>query len=340
MSFITSVREFIFLIFSSLSNNQVIIYGGDHMNNNSSFTIEEVSQLLKISKLTVYDLIKKGDLLAYRVGRQMRVDELELERYKSRNRTGVVHEEISFSEESKDSKNSNKKQVVISGQDMVLDMLSKYIEKHSSFVPLRSYNGSLNSLVSMYNGECDVVSVHLFDGDTGKYNLPYVKRVLVSHPFILINLVCREAGIYVKQGNPLGLTGWKDLAQSKVTIVNREKGSGARVLLDEQLRINGISTDSLRGYEKELTSHFSVASAVASGQADVGVGIENIAKMVNVDFIPLIKEQYDLVILKTNENAELRKVIMEAVCSVDYRSQLEQISGYDLDLTGKIIYES
>jgi len=310
------------------------------MNNNSSFTIEEVSQLLKISKLTVYDLIKKEDLVAFRVGRQMRVDQQELERYKSKNRTSTVHEENYFSVEYKESKNSNKKQVVISGQDIVLDMLSKYIEKHTSLTPLRSYNGSLNSLVSMYNGECDVVSVHLYDGDTGEYNLPYVKRVLVSHPFILINLVCRTAGIYVKQGNPLNIIGWRDLAHSKVTIVNREKGSGARVLLDEQLRINGISTDSLNGYEKELTSHFSVASAVASGQADAGVGIENVAKMVNVDFIPLIKEQYDLVILKTKENQELHKVIMESVSSSEFLSQLEQLNGYDLSFTGKVIYES
>ena len=130
------------------------------------------------------------------------------------------------------------------------------------------------------------------------------------------------------------------MAQSEVTIVNREKGSGARVLLDEQLRINGISTDSLKGYEKELTSHFSVASAVASGQADAGVGIENVAKMVNVDFIPLVKEQYDLVILKTKENLELHKVIMESVCSSEFLSQLEQLNGYDLSFTGKVIYES
>ena len=307
------------------------------MNNNSTYTIEEVSQLLKISKLTVYDLIKKEDLVAFRVGRQMRVDQQELERYKSKNRTGTTHEENDFLGEYKE---STKKQVVISGQDIVLDILSKYMEEHTSLTPLRAYNGSLNSLVSMYNGECDVVSVHLYDGDTGVYNLPYVKRVLVSHPFILINLVCRTAGIYVKQGNPLNIIGWRDLAQSKVKIVNREKGSGARVLLDEQLRINGISTDSLNGYEKELTSHFSVASAVASGQADAGVGIENVAKMVNVDFIPLIKEQYDLVILKSKENQELHKLIMESVNSNEFLSQLEQLNGYDLSITGKVIYES
>ena len=310
------------------------------MDNNASFTIEEVSQLLRVSKLTVYDLIKKGELVAYRVGRQMRVEEQDLERYKSKNKTNIMPDEQSFSAENKEPKNINLKQVVISGQDIVLDMLSKYIEKHTSLTPLRSYNGSLNSLISMYNGECDVVSVHLYDGETEQYNLPYVKRILVSQPFIMINLICRNAGIYVQEGNPHNIKDWGDLANPKISIVNREKGSGARVLLDEQLRINGISTDLLKGYKNELTSHFSIASAVASGQADVGVGIESVAKMVNVDFIPLIKEHYDLVILKTKENVELVKVIKDAVTSSEYRSQLEQLNGYDLKMTGKVIYES
>ena len=122
--------------------------------------------------------------------------------------------------------------------------------------------------------------------------------------------------------------------------MNREKGSGARGLLDEQLRINRISPDLIKGYKNELTSHISIASVLANGQADAGVGIENVAKMVNVDFIPLIKEHYDLVILKTKENVELVKVIKDAVTSSEYRSQLEQLNGYDLKMTGKVIYES
>lgn len=309
------------------------------MNNTSSYTIDEVAQLLRISKLTVYDLIKKGELPAYRVGRQMRVDHQDLEKYKSYNKIGAQSQDNPVLEAAKPEKN-RENQIIISGQDIVLDMLSKYIGNHMNLTPLRLYDGSLNSLISMYYGECDVVSLHLFDGETGEYNLPYVRRVLVSQPFILMNLVCRNAGIYVQKGNPLNIQGWKDLSNPKITIVNREKGSGARVLLDEQLRINGIRTDSIKGYEKELTSHFSIASAVASGQADAGVGIENAAKMVNVDFIPLIREQYDLVVLKTKENYELHKVVQNAVRSAEYRSQLEHLNGYDLSLSGKVIYES
>jgi putative molybdopterin biosynthesis protein len=310
------------------------------MDENVSYTIEEIAKILRVSKLTVYDLVKKNELPTYRVGRQMRVDQQDLERYKSKTKTGISHQDVNASKMHTDLEINPQNQIIISGQDVVLDMLSKYIETHSSFIPLRLYTGSLNSLISMYNGECDVVSVHLYDADSGEYNLPYVKRILVSQPFILVNLVCRNAGIYVRQGNPHQIKSWGDLVHAGITFVNREKGSGARILLDEQLRLNGIRTDKLIGYDKELTSHFSVASAVASGQADAGVGIENVTKMVDVDFVPLMKERYDLVVLKTKQNQSLVEIVKEAVGSPEYRSQLEQLYGYDLELTGKILFES
>src|SRR5699024_4630284 len=128
------------------------------MSEHSTYTIEEVAQLLRVSKLTVYDLIKKEELVAYRVGRQMRVDEKELERYKIKNATSDLFGDNEASTEDPETL-ANHKQVVISGQDVVLDMLSKYIEKHTNFTPLRSYHGSLNSLISMYQGDGDVVSV-------------------------------------------------------------------------------------------------------------------------------------------------------------------------------------
>lgn len=304
---------------------------------NESFTIEEVANLLKISKLTVYDLIKKEELVAYRVGRQMRVEQLELERYKQRNRTVHVQEEPKSIKQAIESKNHQ--QVVISGQDLVLDMLSKQIEAHTKFTPLRAFNGSLNSLIAMYNGECDLVSVHLYDAETGTYNLPYVKRILVNHPFLLIHLVCRTAGIYVQKGNPLNITGWEDLAKENVAIVNREKGAGIRVLLDEQLRRKNIKPSAIKGYLHEETSHLAVASAVASGRADAGIGIENVAQMVNVDFIPMIQEQYDLVVLKTEENLHLVEKVKAIIASEAFRSELSEMNGYDLKRIGEVIYE-
>ncbi|WHY77508.1 helix-turn-helix transcriptional regulator [Neobacillus sp. WH10] len=310
------------------------------MSKEISYTIEEVSQLLKVSKLTIYDLIKKGELPVFRVGRQMRMDAEDLDRYiKKQKSAPMPSSSVSVAEprrtEPKESHN-----IVISGQDIVLDILGKHIEKGSTYKTLRSYSGSLNSLISLYNGECDIVSLHMFDGDTGEYNLPYVKRILTGYPYILLNLVSRKAGLYVQKGNPLNITSWTDLIKPHITLINREKGSGARILLDEQLRIHNISSKTINGYEHEETNHLSVASAVLTGKADVGVGIEKPAKMIGIDFIPLITERYDLVMLKTPENETLIRIVKEILSSSLFQTEISSLGDYDQTKTGSIIYET
>ncbi|WP_419881344.1 substrate-binding domain-containing protein [Peribacillus sp. B-H-3] len=310
------------------------------MSKELSYTIEEVSQFLKVSKLTLYDLVKKGEMPVFRVGRQMRIDAKDLDNYINNHKTiqEPSHKNPVNDLRQDGTKDSHK--IVISGQDLVLDMLGKHIEKNSSFKSFRSFTGSLNSLISMYNGEGDIVSLHLFDGDTGEYNLPYIKKILVSTPFILINLLSRKAGLYVKKGNPLSLTSWVDLNRDDVKIINREKGSGARILLDEQLRINKIPFSNIKGYEHEETSHLSIASAVSSGIADVGVGIEKAAKIAGIDFIPLITEQYDLVILKTPKTEGLIRSVKAILSSMQFQSEVKSLGDYDTSQTGKIIYET
>lgn len=403
------------------------------MENDISYTTEEIAKLLKISKLTVYDLIKKGKLQAYRVGRQMRVDARDLDAYKSRakgdlpgaaggageaqspasgsgsaaeRRAGVAGSEGAGTAPSTkaaaagaspaagaalnaaESRASDaaptaagrplaagaatgatpaaagtaetaayaaapqpslfdpavgaaSRPIVITGQDLSLDILATHIERKArTFRPLRSYAGSLDSLISMYHGEADVVSCHLLDGDTGEFNLPYIRRLLVGFPLIVVRLVTRSSGLYVQKGNPLHLQSWQDLARPGLRLVNREKGSGARVLLDEQLRLNRIGTEELAGYRQEELSHLGVAGKVASGEADVGVGIEKAAFTVGIDFIPLIDEQCDLVMLKQPHNLELIDTILNIIRSDAFRNELRSIRGYDLSETGNVIWES
>ncbi|WP_203362617.1 helix-turn-helix transcriptional regulator [Bacillus sp. REN10] len=307
------------------------------MSKELSYTIEEVAQLLKVSKLTIYDLVKKGELPVFRVGRQMRMDANDLELYIKKQKTGSSPSPAMTLPKPPTKESTT---IVISGQDLVLDLLGKYIEKNTHYKTLRSNVGSFNSLISMYNGECDIVSLHMFDGDSGEYNLPYVKKILVSHPYILLNLVSRKAGLYVQKGNPLNIKTWADLNQEHVTIINREKGSGARILLDEQLRIHQISPSEIRGYDIEETNHLGVASAVSTGAADVGVGIEKAAKIVGVDFVPLITERYDIVILKTPENKQLIDQVKEILTSTSFHAEIQSLGDYDLSQTGSIIYET
>lgn len=311
------------------------------VNDNVSYTTEEIAKLLKISKLTVYDLIKKGKLPAYKVGKQMRIDHADLEAYKQASKDFVAKpaHDMGKRELYVASENSGVRQVVITGQDLSLDILSSYLEKHSPFLrPLRSYVGSLDSLISMYQGKSDIVSTHLLDGDTGEYNVPYIRKLLVGSSYLVVNLMSRWAGLYVAPGNPHQLQGWTDLTKPGLRFVNREKGAGARVLVDEQLRIHGLDRGAIQGYENEETSHFAVAAKVASGEADVGVGSMKAASVVaGVEFIPLIKERYDLVLLDQPENTVLIQTVLDILRSDAFRHELSMISGYDLSETGKIM---
>lgn len=318
------------------------------MSSDVSYTTEEIAKLLKISKLTVYDLIKKGELPSYRVGKQMRVDPADLEAYKQRAKSKQFNERPTTLEDpahpplQASNTGTGIRPIVITGQDLSLDILAKHMEKNISGIrPLRAYVGSLDSLISMYRGESDIVSTHLLDGDTGEYNLPYIKKLLIGSSYIVVNLLYRNAGLYVKRGNPLSLKGWSDLGVQGLRITNREKGSGARVLLDEQLRLNGIKPSQLIGYEQEQSNHLGVASKVASGEADVGIGVEKAASIVgDIDFIPLIQERYDLVMLKTVSNHAWIQTLLHILRSDDFKKDLQSISGYDLTRTGEILLET
>lgn len=310
------------------------------MEENRSYTTEEVSKLLRVSKLTVYDLINKGELPAYQVGRQKRIDAVDLEQYINRSKNIKSNKPLNRENRQDHLLDpSLQHAIIISGQDITLDILANYIEKEG-FKSLRDYNGSLNSLISMYNGKGNIVSSHLFDGDTNEYNLPFIKRILTGRSYIVIHLVARWAGFYVKSGNPKNIKTWEDLSRSDIKIMNREKGAGARVLLDEQIRIRNISPKEIQGYYTEENNHLSVATAVAQGLADVGIGIEKEAKIVNVDFIPLIKEHYDLVILKSDEQDVLVETVRKILNSTEFKNKISCIEGYDTSRTGSVIFET
>lgn len=315
-----------------------------------SYTAEEIAKLLKVSKLTVYDLIKKGELPAYRVGKQMRVDSTDLEAYKQKAKGGTKPSaagmpvfQVPYAVPARPDGDGGEtregaRTLVITGQDPGLDLLAKALESQGrSYRPLRSFASSMDSLVAMYNGAADIVSTHLYDGDSGEYNLPYIRKLFISLPYMVLNFAARRAGFYVKQGNPLGIRSWEDLARPGIRLINREKGSGARVLLDEQLRKHGIAPASISGYAQEETSHMGLGGRIALGQADVGVGSERPARITGLDFIPLTLERVDLVVLNKPENREWIAKLREALESSELREVLASLGDYDLSLTGQVL---
>lgn len=229
-------------------------------------------------------------------------------------------------------------EIIISGQDIILDILCRMIEvKTKNVRTYRSHIGSYNGLYDMYNNKVSISSCHLWDSETDTYNTSFVKKLLPGVSCILINIAYRTQGFYVKNGNPKNIKDWNDLSRSDITMINREKGSGVRVLLDGKLHSFNMSNN-INGYENEETSHLSVASCVARGGADIGVGNEKVSKQVdNIEFIPLQKERYDLVIKRSDLDNPVYKSIVDILSSKEFKDELEGLGGYDLKDTGKIV---
>lgn len=310
------------------------------MSDPSFYTPEEVAKILKISKGTVYDLLKKGKIPSYRVGKKMRISPTDLEAYTNPTNPAsrVTLSNIQVAVEKLILENQG---LIICGQDIVLDVLTRHLEKRNPMLrSLRSYVGSIDGLLALYRGTANITATHLWDGETGDYNIPYVRRLLPGQRAVVINLVYRTQGFYVAPGNPKGIKEWTDLSNPEVTFINREKGSGTRVLLDEMLRNLQVDSRLIKGYSREEMSHIAVASAVARGIADVGLGTEKAALQVpEVEFIPLKQERYDLVVYRDDFEKSNFQTLLAVLQSGEFRDEVKGMGGYDVSRTGEIIGE-
>lgn len=313
------------------------------MFDNVSYTPEEVAKILKISRFTVYELIKRGDLVAFRVGeRKMRIEAADLEHYKNKTKIAApAQPSLPEAEPAGRPLFSNQDGLIICGQDVVLDIMTRHLEKQMPYVRfLRYYAGSIDGLTALYRGSANVVTTHLWDGDNDEYNVPYVRRLLPGQRAVIVNLVYRMEGFYVAPGNPKSIYDWPDLIRPDIRFVNRERGSGARVLLDEKIRQIDIDPFLISGYEHEVMSHLAVASNVARGGADVGLGVEKAAMQVsNLDFIPLQKERYDMVFFRRDLDKPHFQALLRTLKSPEFRNEVSGISGYDISKMGEIIAE-
>lgn len=305
-----------------------------------SYTPEEVAGILKITRFTVYEMIKRGDLAAYRIGRKVRVEAADLEAYINRSK-GAATAALPAAGHG-EAAGPGRDELIICGQDPVLDILTRHLEKglpHVRF--LRNYIGSIDGLLALYRGAANAVTAHLWDSDGDTYNLPYVRRLLPGQRAVIVNLVYRNAGFYVAKGNPLGISDWPDLGRPGVRFVNRERGSGARVLVDEKLRVLGLDPAAIAGYAREEMSHLAVASCVARGEADVGVGTEKAAMQVrDIDFIFIQKERYDLVIRREDAGKPHFQALFAVLRSEAFRAEVAGMGGYDTARMGEVLAET
>jgi len=310
------------------------------MTQNKSLSTQEVADILHVSKSTVYDLIRKGEIHSYKIGRKVRFTQDDVDAYIARSR----HEHSTRPVKHIDTHSTlltpekdEEPELIISGQDVVLDILANYLQQ-AGINAARTYLNSFEGLLSLYQNNIHVAACHLFDGFG--YNASYVHSLMPGVPAVLVNVSYRTQGFYVQKGNPKHIKGWSDLGREDITVLNRRVGSSARILMDTQLKRLGIPASNVRGYEKIMKSHLTMAAAIAAGEADLAIGTERISRQIeNLDFIPLLEERFDLVIkkelLKTDAVQTLLKVLKDPV----FCKEVSHFSGNDYRDMGKIITE-
>jgi putative molybdopterin biosynthesis protein len=233
--------------------------------------------------------------------------------------------------------------VAIGSHDLVLDMAASALRATDPLRTLASSNvGSLGGLVALRDGLCHLAGSHLLDPATGEYTLPYLDRIFgtgigTGTELAVVRLVHRDQGLLVAPGNPLGLTGIADLTRPGLRYVNRQRGAGTRVLLDHELGRLGVDPAAVVGYSREEHTHLGVAAAVAAGRADTGLGIQAAARAFGLDFVPVAREPYDLV-LRPESLADPRMApLWELLEQPDFRADVEKLGGYSCAETGRRI---
>ncbi len=335
-------------------------------------TPQEVADLLKIKKTTVYEMIKRGDIPATKLGKQLRIQKRDIMHllqnnqtispaYKSnessnqvKTSTIVNHKQVSHSTvidhdvvNTTSSSNIHVKQnsayinesnssIILCGQDMLLDVLANKINTNT-FRPniLRSYLGSYNGLYAMYQGQVHIATAHLWDAETDSYNITYTSKLLPGIKVRIYHLVKRMQGFYVQKGNPKNITGFGDLSRTDIRYANREKGSGTRILLDNMLNKLSIPASLLPGYEIEMNTHHGVASAIAKHEADFGLGTSKASKDFDtLEFLPLKEESYDLIIREEDMEHPVVKLIISTIQSKEFRKEIDLLGSFNTDDMG------
>ena len=310
------------------------------MPQNKALTTQEVAKILHVGTSTIYALIRKGEIHSYKIGRKIRFAQEDVDAYiaKSRHKYSTLPaKHIDPPSTFLNPEKEEPPELIISGQDVVLDILANYLQQ-SGINAARTYLTGFEGLLSLYQNNIHVAACHLFDGSD--YNTSFVRSLLPGVPAVLINVSYRTQGFYVRKENPKNIQGWEDLHRKDISIVNRHAGSSSRILLDMHLKRLGIPASAVNGYGKTMKSHLTVAAAVAEGEADLAIGTERISQQIeNLDFIPLMEERFDFVIKKEMMETDAIQKLLEVLQMPAFRKEIARFSGNDYRDLGKVIAE-
>lgn len=227
--------------------------------------------------------------------------------------------------------------VLMGSHDIALNLLAQGVQNATGLDLLILPVGSLDGLVALRQGTAHLTSCHLLDVESGQFNIPYVRHIFPDRAMSLITLANRQQGLIVHPGNPLRMRNLNDLTGRGVRYINRNLGSGTRLWLDKRLGDLGINAVDIQGYDQIAYTHTDVALAIQQGRANVGLGVEAAARKMNLDFIPLFDERYDLVLPKEQLDNQAIQPLFDHLHSGNFRQAMQGLSGYDTQNTGKQI---
>ena len=228
--------------------------------------------------------------------------------------------------------------LAVGSHDLTLDLIAQQLATRGARLSSASV-GSLGGLVALGRREAHLAGSHLLDPDTGEYNLSYVRKHLPETSVMVVGLVRRWQGLILARGNPKRIQDLEELMREDVVYVNRQRGSGTRVLLDYQLSQLGLDPGAIQGYGREEFTHLAVAAAISAGRADCGMGIQAAAVALGLDFMPLFSERYDLVIPREHYESDLLAPLLEILTSDVFANAVGGLAGYDLEEPGAILAE-
>jgi len=294
-------------------------------------TTHEVAQYLSLNEKKVYQLAGEGNLPATRLGGKWIFPRRLIEEWIVEGARQNLRVKI---------KPRGDHLVVMGSNDLVWEVLGRETAAEPYGLVISVANvGSTGGLVALGHGITQVAGTHLLDPATGKYNLPCLSRYLPGKNVTVVNLFYRKQGLMMMKGNPEGIKDMNDLARSDITFINRQKGSGTRVLLETKLARSGIPPQHIRGYDREVSTHLEVAIEILRGEADVGMGVLSAARAVGLEFISLCDERYDLVILQEYLSSKPVQILLEVIRSSRFRDVVGGMEGYDLKETGRVLWE-
>ena len=294
---------------------------------------KEVAQYLGVHEKQVYALIKSKRIPSTRItGKWVFPRKIIDEWIESNAKTG-------FGEAKQKSKRMGGALLASGSNDPILDILHTFMRRsYPEFYIFYANTGSSEGLKALNMGYTDIAWSHLFDPKSGEYNIPFLPGSLPNVKPVVVNLFYRDLGFVVAPKNPSGIRGFEDLTRKGVRFINRQKGSGTRVLLDYHLKRMRIAHSDIEGYDREVYTHFEMGLAILSKEADVGIATVAISKLLGLHFIPITRESFDMILDQPTFFEKGIQAFIEILNSKEFRSQVDRLGSYDFKNSGKILF--